>query len=177
MNGARDKLSLVLIAGVLPLFLILVLITPLWIYFTGESFFISTLLKLAEVQNDDLAVSTVSPLRQILLLAILYLPAGLFAFAIWQGMSVTRQVRQKQILSRALANSVRNIAIAMLSLGIALPVCRLLIPLTIAWPGHYYQVTLLLGDFVLLLTGGLLLVTFHSLVEGIKAEEENKEFI
>jgi uncharacterized membrane protein len=52
-----------------------------------------------------------------------------------------------------------------------------LIPLTIAWPGHYYQVTLLLGDFVLLLTGGLLLVTFHSLVEGIKAEEENKEFI
>ena len=174
MNGARDKLSLVLIAGVLPLFLILVLITPLWIYFTGESFFISTLLKLAEVQNDDLAVS---PLRQILLLAILYLPAGLFAFAIWQGMSVTRQVRQKQILSRALANSVRNIAIAMLSLGIALPVCRFLIPLTIAWPGHYYQVTLLLGDFVLLLTGGLLLVTFHSLVEGIKAEEENKEFI
>ncbi|AOL11772.1 MULTISPECIES: DUF2975 domain-containing protein [Enterobacter] len=177
MNGARDKLSLVLIAGVLPLFLILVLITPLWIYFTGESFFISTLLKLAEVQNDDLAVSTVSPLRQILLLAILYLPAGLFAFAIWQGMSVTRQVRQKQILSRALANSVRNIAIAMLSLGIALPVCRFLIPLAIAWPGHYYQVTLLLGDFVLLLTGGLLLVTFHSLVEGIKAEEENKEFI
>jgi|UPI000846134C hypothetical protein len=177
VNGARDKLSLVLIAGVLPLFLILVLITPLWIYFTGESFFISTLLKLAEVQNDDLAVSTVSPLRQILLLAILYLPAGLFAFAIWQGMSVTRQVRQKQILSRALANSVRNIAIAMLSLGIALPVCRFLIPLAIAWPGHYYQVTLLLGDFVLLLTGGLLLVTFHSLVEGIKAEEENKEFI
>ena len=177
MNGARDKLSLVLIAGVLPLFLILVLITPLWIYFTGESFFISTLLKLAEVQNDDLAVSTVSPLRQILLLAILYLPAGLFAFAIWQGMSVTRQVRQKQILSRALANSVRNIAIAMLSLGIALPVCRFLIPLAIAWPGHYYQVTLLLGDFVLLLTGGLLLVTFHSLVEGIKVEEENKEFI
>nr|WP_233456152.1 DUF2975 domain-containing protein [Enterobacter asburiae] len=168
---------MVLIAGVLPLFLILVLITPLWIYFTGESFFISTLLKLAEVQNDDLAVSTVSPLRQILLLAILYLPAGLFAFAIWQGMSVTRQVRQKQILSRALANSVRNIAIAMLSLGIALPVCRFLIPLAIAWPGHYYQVTLLLGDFVLLLTGGLLLVTFHSLVEGIKAEEENKEFI
>jgi uncharacterized membrane protein len=65
----------------------------------------------------------------------------------------------------------------MLSLGIALPVCRFLIPLAIAWPGHYYQVTLLLGDFVLLLTGGLLLVTFHSLVEGIKAEEENKEFI
>jgi hypothetical protein len=56
----------------------------LWIYFTGESFFISTLLKLAEVQKDDLAVATVSPLRQILLLAILYLPAGLFAFAIWQ---------------------------------------------------------------------------------------------
>ena len=177
MNGARDKLSLVLIAGVLPLFLILVLITPLWIYFTGESFFISTLLKLAEVQNDFLAVSTVSPLRQILLLAILYLPAGLFAFAVWQGMSVTRQVRQKQILSRDLANSVRKIAIAMLTLGIALPLCRFLIPLTIAWPGHYYQVTLLLGDFVLLLTGGLLLVTFHSLVEGIKAEEENKEFI
>lgn len=177
MNGARGKLSLVFIAGVLPLFLILVLITPLWIYFTGESFFISTLLKLAEVQKDDLAVATVSSLRQILLLAILYLPAGLFAFAVWQGMSVTRQVRQKQILSRALANSVRKIAIAMLSLGIALPVCRFFIPLTIAWPGHYYQVTLLLGDFVLLLTGGLLLVTFHSLVEGIKAEEENKEFI
>lgn len=177
MNGARNKLSLVLIAGLLPLFLILVLIVPLWIYFTGESFFISTMLTFAEVKNDTLQITTVSPLRQLLLMAILYLPAGLFAFAIWQGMSVTRQVRQKQILSRPLANSVRKIAIAMLSLGIALPVSRFLIPLTIAWPGHYYQVTLLLGDFVLLLTGGLLLVTFHSLVEGIKAEEENKEFI
>ena len=65
----------------------------------------------------------------------------------------------------------------MLSLGIVLPVCRFLIPLVVWWPEHFYQVTLLIGDIVLLLAGGLLLVTFHSLVEGIRAEEENKEFI
>jgi hypothetical protein len=34
-----------------------------------------------------------------------------------------------------------------------------------------------IGDFVLLLSGGLLFVTFHSMLEGIRAEEENKEFI
>jgi hypothetical protein len=53
VNGARDKLSLVLIAGVLPLFLILVLITPLWIYFTGESFLNYTQLKHAQVKKYD----------------------------------------------------------------------------------------------------------------------------
>ncbi|MDY4388634.1 DUF2975 domain-containing protein [Pectobacterium aroidearum] len=177
MKGVRNKLSLALIAGVLPLFLILVLITPLWMYFTGESFFISSMLKFAEAQSDNLPITTVSPLRQMLLLAIIYFPAGLFAFAIWQGMRVTRLVRQKQILTQALARSVRKIAMVMLSLGIVLPVCRFLIPLMVWWPEHYYQATLLIGDVVLLLAGGLLLVTFHSLLEGIRAEEENKEFI
>ncbi|MBV8874780.1 MAG: DUF2975 domain-containing protein [Metakosakonia sp.] len=177
MKGARNKISLALIAGVLPLFLILAVITPLWMYFTGSSFFISSMLRVAEIQGDNLPTTTVSSLNQILLLVILYFPTGLFAFAIWQGMKVTQLVRQKQILTQALAHSVRKIAIVMLSLGIVLPVCRFLIPLVVWWPEHFYQVTLLIGDIVLLLAGGLLLVTFHSLVEGIRAEEENKEFI
>jgi len=177
VKGARNKISLALIAGVLPLFLILAVITPLWMYFTGSSFFISSMLRVAEIQGDNLPTTTVSSLNQILLLVILYFPTGLFAFAIWQGMKVTQLVRQKQILTQALAHSVRKIAIVMLSLGIVLPVCRFLIPLVVWWPEHFYQVTLLIGDIVLLLAGGLLLVTFHSLVEGIRAEEENKEFI
>ncbi|AKL12408.1 TPA: DUF2975 domain-containing protein [Kluyvera intermedia] len=177
MKGTRNKTSLALIAGVLPLFLILVLITPLWIYFTGESFFISSMLRFAEIQSDNLPTATVSSLRQILLLLALYFPVGLFAFAIWQGMKVTRLVRQRQLLTQELAYRIRRIAMAMLSLGIVLPVCRFLIPLVAYWPEHFYQVTLLIGDIVLLLAGGLLLVTFHSLVEGIRAEEENKEFI
>ena len=177
MKGARNKISLALITGVLPLFLILVVITPLWMYITGSSFFISSMLRFAEIQGDNLPTTTVSSLNQLLLLVILYFPTGLFAFAIWQGMKVTQLVRQKQILTQALAHSVRKIAIVMLSLGIVLPVCRFLIPLVVWWPEHFYQVTLLIGDIVLLLAGGLLLVTFHSLVEGIRAEEENKEFI
>jgi hypothetical protein len=177
VKGARNKISLALITGVLPLFLILAVITPLWMYFTGSSFFISSMLRFAEIQGDNLPTTTVSSLNQLLLLVILYFPTGLFAFAIWQGMKVTQLVRQKQILTQALAQSVRKIAIVMLSLGIVLPVCRFLIPLVVWWPEHFYQVTLLIGDIVLLLAGGLLLVTFHSLVEGIRAEEENKEFI
>jgi hypothetical protein len=90
----------VLIAGVLPLFLIR-FNHPLWIYFTGESFFISTLLKLAEVQNDDLAVwhdgfaaTPDTPAGDPLS------PGGAVCLRYLAGMSVTRQVRQKQILSR-----------------------------------------------------------------------------
>ncbi|MFH5070396.1 DUF2975 domain-containing protein [Enterobacter cloacae complex sp. 2024EL-00215] len=177
MKSVRNKLSLTLIAGMLPLFFILMLITPLWIYFTGESFFISSMLKFAEVQSDNLPITTVSPIRHILLLVILYFPAGLFAFAIREGMKVTRLVRQKQILTQALAQNVRKIATVMLILGIVLPVCRFLIPLVVWWPEHYYHITLLIGDIVLLLVGGLLLVTFHSLLEGLRAEEENREFI
>lgn len=177
MKGARIKLSLAFISGILPLFLILVLITPLWMYFTSEPFFISSMLKFADAQSENLHITALSPLRQILLLVILYFPVGLFAFAIWQGMKITRLVRQEQILSQALAYSVRKIAMVMLILGIVLPVCRFLIPLVVWWPEQYYQVTLLIGDIVLLLAGGLLLATFHSLLEGIKAEEENKEFI
>jgi hypothetical protein len=91
-------------------------------------------------------------------------------------MSVTRQVRQKQILSgpgeQRSQHCNRDAKPWDRAAGLSL-----FDPAHDRWPGHYYQVTLLLGDFVLLLTGGLLLVTFHSLVEGIKAEEENKEFI
>jgi hypothetical protein len=144
-------------------------------YFTGESFFISTLLKLAEVQNDDLAVSTVSPLRQILLLAILYLPAGLFAFAIWQGMSVTRQVRQKQILSGPW-----RIAFATLH-GDAKPWDRAA-GLSLFDPSHDRA-----GDittrspfawgFCSVINRRFAAGNVSPLVEGIKAEEENKEFI
>ncbi|MCS5969312.1 hypothetical protein LNP26_25510 [Klebsiella variicola subsp. variicola] len=60
----------------------------------------------------------------MLLLALLYLPAGLFAFAIWQGMKVTRSVRQRSVLSLSMAHSVRYIALAMVGMGILLPVCR-----------------------------------------------------
>ena len=93
MKGARNKISLALITGVLPLFLILVVITPLWMYFTGSSFFISSMLRFAEIQGDNLPTTTVSSLNQLLLLVILYFPTGLFAFAIWQGMKVTQLVQ------------------------------------------------------------------------------------
>ena len=115
--------------------------------------------------------------RSLLLLALLYLPASLFAFAIWQGMKVTRSVRQRSVLSLSLAHSVRYIALAMVGMGILLPVCRFLIPLLAWWPQPYYQVVFLLSDGVLLLTGSLLFVTFHAILHGISAEEDNKEFI
>ena len=108
--------------------------------------------------------------RRLLLLALLYLPAGLFAFAIWQGMKVTRSVRQRSVLSLSLAHSVRYIALAMVGMGILLPVCRFLIPLLAWWPQPYYQVVFLLSDGVLLLTGSLLFVTFHAMLHGIRAE-------
>ncbi|MCZ3384928.1 DUF2975 domain-containing protein [Kosakonia sp. SOY2] len=177
MKGVRNKLSLMLIAGILPLFFILALITPLWLYFSGESFFISSMLKFAEMQAESQPVAAVSPLHQLLLLIILYFPVGLFAFAIWQGMLVMRLVGKRQILNLAMARCVRTIALMMLSLGIVLPVCRFLIPLVVWWPEKYYQVTVLIGDVILLLTGGLLFVTFHAMLAGIKAEEETREFI
>ncbi|WP_228288617.1 MULTISPECIES: hypothetical protein [unclassified Klebsiella] len=68
------------------------------------------------------------------------------------------------------------IALAMLGMGVLLPLFRFLVPLVYFWPHPYAQIILLLSDFVLL-TGGLLFVTFHSMLEGIRAENENKEFI
>ncbi|MDZ7320034.1 MULTISPECIES: DUF2975 domain-containing protein [Kosakonia] len=177
MKGVRNKLSLVFISGILPLFFILALITPLWLYFSGESFFISSMLKFADMQAESQPVTAVPPFHQLLLLVLLYLPVGLFAFAIWQGMHVMRLVGKRQILNLALARCVRNIALMMLSLGIVLPVCRFLIPLVVWWPEKYYQVSVLIGDVILLLTGGLLFVTFHAMLAGIKADEETREFI
>lgn len=177
MKGVRNKLSLVFISGILPLFFILALITPLWLYFSGESFFISSMLKFADMQAESQPVTAVPPFHQLLLLVLLYFPVGLFAFAIWQGMHVMRLVGKRQILNLALARCVRNIALMMLSLGIVLPVCRFLIPLVVWWPEKYYQVSVLIGDVILLLTGGLLFVTFHAMLAGIKADEETREFI
>ncbi|WBU47274.1 DUF2975 domain-containing protein [Kosakonia pseudosacchari] len=177
MKGVRNKLSLVFISGILPLFFILALITPLWLYFSGESFFISSMLKFADMQAESQPVTAVPPFHQLLLLVLLYLPVGLFAFAIWQGMHVMRLVGKRQILNLALARCVRKIALMMLSLGIVLPVCRFLIPLVVWWPEKYYQVSVLIGDVILLLTGGLLFVTFHAMLAGIKADEETREFI
>ena len=177
MKRVQNKLSLIFISGILPLFFILALITPLWLYFSGESCFIYSILNFAEMKPEGQSVVSVSSLHQLLLLIILYFPLGLFAFAIWQGMQVMRLVGKRQILSLALARCVRNIALMMLSLGIVLPVCRFLIPLIVWWPEKTYQVTVLIGDVILLLTGGLLFVTFHAMLAGIKAEEETREFI
>lgn len=168
MKQSRTRLSLAIISGILPLFFMLALIVPLWIFFTGERYFLSTLLHFAEVPLTDNPARAPGMVRSLLLLALLYLPASLFAFAIWQGMKVTRSVRQR---------SVRYIALAMVGMGILLPVCRFLIPLLAWWPQPYYQVVFLLSDGVLLLTGSLLFVTFHAMLHGIRAEEENKEFI
>ncbi|MBC4862437.1 Uncharacterised protein [Klebsiella quasipneumoniae] len=177
MKQTRTRLSLAIISGILPLFFMLALIVPLWIFFTGERYFLSTLLHFAEVPLTDNPAQAPGMARRLLLLALLYLPAGLFAFAIWQGMKVTRSVRQRSVLSLSLAHSVRYIALAMVGMGILLPVCRFLIPLLAWWPQSYYQVVFLLSDGVLLLTGSLLFVTFHAMLHGIRAEEENKEFI
>lgn len=177
MKTQRNPVGLTIITGLLPLFFILALIAPLWMYYSAESFFLDNLLKFAEVEMAGEKAASQTPLRLFILLIILYLPAVLFAFALWQGMKVTQSVKQRRILSLPLARSVRKIAIAMLGMGILLPVCRFLIPLVVYWPQRYFQVTILLSDFVLLLVGGLLFVTFHSMLEGIKAEEENKEFV
>lgn len=107
----------------------LALIVPLWIFFTGERYFLSTLLHFAEVPLTDNPARAPGMARRLLLLALLYLPAGLFAFAIWQGMKVTRSVRQRSVLSLSTAHSVRYIALAMVGMGILLQVCRFLIPL------------------------------------------------
>lgn len=177
MKSARNKLSLFLMTGILPLFLILALITPVWIYFTGESFFLANMLKFAEVPLGNENGLSVPTFKLLILLVLLYLPAGLFAWSIWQGICVTRYVRKRTILSLDLALRVRKIALAMLGMGVLLPLFRFLVPLVYFWPHPYAQIILLLSDFVLLLTGGLLFVTFHSMLEGIRAENENKEFI
>ena len=49
MKQSRTRLSLAIISGILPLFFMLALIVPLWIFFTGERYFLSTLLHFAEV--------------------------------------------------------------------------------------------------------------------------------
>ena len=122
MKQSRTRLSLAIISGILPLFFMLALIVPLWIFFTGERYFLSTLLRFAEVPLTDNPAQAPGMARRLLLLALLYLPAGLFAFAIWQGMKVTRSVRQRSVLSLSLAHSVRYIALAMVGMGILLPV-------------------------------------------------------
>lgn len=177
MKNTRNKLSLFLLAGILRLFFILALITPAWIYFTGESFFLANMLQFAEVPLGNESGLTAPTFKLLALLVLLYLPAGLFAWAIWQGIRVTQYVRKRTILSLDLALRVRKIALAMLGMGILLPLFRFLVPLVFYWPHPYTQIVLLLSDFVLLLTGGLLFVTFHSMLEGIRAENENKEFI
>ena len=85
MKQSRTRLSLAIISGILPLFFMLALIVPLWIFFTGERYFLSTLLHFAEVPLTDNPAQAPGMARHLLLLALLYLPAGLFAFAIWQG--------------------------------------------------------------------------------------------
>lgn len=177
VKKAQNKLSLFLMAGILPLFFILALITPVWIYFTGETFFLANMLKFAEVPFGNEHTLSAPTYKLLSLLALLYLPAGLFAWAIWQGIRITQYVRQRTILSLDLALRVRKIALAMLGMGILLPLFRFMVPLVFYWPHPYAQIVLLLSDFILLLTGGLLFVTFHSMLEGIRAENENKEFI
>ncbi|WP_434663868.1 hypothetical protein ACMYSL_14770 [Klebsiella sp. MISC125] len=56
------------------------------------------------------------------------------------------------------------IALAMLGMGVLLPLFRFLVPLVYFWPHPYAQIILLLSDFVLLLTGGLLFLTFRSML-------------
>lgn len=135
------------------------------------------MLEFAEMQAESQPVAAVSSLHQLLLLIILYFPVGLFAFAIWQGMQVMRLVGKRQIPNLAMARCVGTIALMMLSLGIVLSVCRFLIPLVVWWPEKYYQITVLVGDVILLLTGDLLFVTFHDMPAGSKAEEGSKGFI
>ena len=115
MKQSRTRLSLAIISGILPLFM-LALIVPLWIFFTGERYFLSTLLHFAEVPLTDNPAQAPGMARRLLLLALLYLPAGLFAFAIWQGMKVT-VASASAACSASPAHSVRYIALAMVGMG------------------------------------------------------------
>ncbi|MEN5555734.1 hypothetical protein ABEK93_15910 [Klebsiella pneumoniae] len=58
MKQSRTRLSLAIISGILPLFFMLALIVPLWIFFTGERYFLSTLLHFAENEPDRRAQQT-----------------------------------------------------------------------------------------------------------------------
>ncbi|QGV85568.1 hypothetical protein F7P09_26700 (plasmid) [Klebsiella pneumoniae] len=65
----------------------------------------------------------------------------------------------------------------MTAIGVMLPLCRFLFPVLIYAESEYFQIIIDIGDIACVLTGGLLYVTFQSMLTGIKAKEEVEEFI
>ncbi len=86
MKQSRTRLSLAIISGILPLFFMLALKNELLIIFTRERYFLSPMLHFHEVTLTHNPAQAPGMARRLLLLALLHFPAGLFAFAIWQGM-------------------------------------------------------------------------------------------
>ncbi|MCS5946629.1 DUF2975 domain-containing protein [Klebsiella variicola subsp. variicola] len=135
MKQSRTRLESGYYATYCPSFMLYALIVcRCGIFFTGRRYFLSTLLHFAEVPLTDN-----QPRRRGWRTFANCWPAVSSGQAVSRslsggGMKVTNGVRQRSVLSLSLAHSVRYIALAMVGMGILLPVCRFLIPLLAWWP-------------------------------------------
>jgi hypothetical protein len=128
VKNARNKLSLFLLAGILPLFFILAVITPAWIYFTGESFFLANMLEFAEVPLGNESGLTYRLLNCWRCWRYSIYPPG-FSPGDLAG-DPRHSIRQKTHHSEPRPGAEgKKIALAMLGMGLLLPLFRFLVPL------------------------------------------------
>lgn len=177
MNNKPRTLLPLLLSGLLFLLMVVITIAPPGLYLASSEQFLSALMRFADVHAPQPINQTLSSTQLIVLLLTSYLPVSLLVFTFWQGIKVMQFIRARGLLDQRLALSIKRIAVSLLIFSVVLPVTRFLIPWVVYWPLDYYQITIQIGDLCFLLISCLLYVTFRSMLEGIQAQEENKEFI
>lgn len=177
MHTVRTNIRLTLMSALLAVMLVLLIVTPVWIFLSGKQIFIQTVLDIAEMPLADRINVTPSSGYLLLALVVLYMPVLIFSYCLWYGIKIVSHVRDGHLLDRVLALRVKKIAIAMTAIGVMLPLCRFLFPVLIYAESEYFQIIIDIGDITCVLIGGLLYVTFQSMLIGIKAKEEVEEFI
>ena len=124
---------------------ILAVITPAWIYFTGESFFLANMLEFAEVPLGNESGLTAPTFKPLALLAILLFTRRAFRLGDLAG-DPRHSIRQKTHHSEPRPGAEgKKIALAMLGMG---PCCRCFASWCrwfFYWPHPYTQIVLYLA--------------------------------
>ncbi|QGV85567.1 hypothetical protein F7P09_26695 (plasmid) [Klebsiella pneumoniae] len=89
--------------------LVLLIVTPVWIFLSGEQVFIQTVPDIAEMPLADRINVTPSSGCLMLALVVLYMPVLIFSYCLWHGIKIVSHVRDGHLLDRVLALRVKKL--------------------------------------------------------------------
>lgn len=150
---------------------------PSLVLLTGSENFVNALLDISGSFYEKEPTFTLSGTKGLFLLLLTYTPVVMFCYFLLQGVSMINDLKNGEILSMKLADNMMRSALALIAIGLYLPVWRSLISYSLFLPDAHFQISLSIGDLTLVLIGWMLSIASKSVTLGVKADIENKEFI